>query len=358
MPHSYLIDIVGTCNLRCPTCPTGNMRQESPSSEAVVPIGFMPLSRYEAILQKIAVECGGVETRIVLYNWGEPLLHPEIEKIISLTNQYKNFRCILSSNLSHEKVNLGGIVRANPFSMRISLSGYHQKNYGISHRRGQIDLVKSNMWRLRHELSKQESNMLVHVAYHIYRHNAGDDLESMSRLCHDLEFRFFPFWAGFFPLEKFIRRIVDGVTSEEDERIIDVLAISPEERHEAAQGYLDEPCTLQTDQTVINFDGSVQLCCSTFERGNVIARDFLDTEPNSRLQLKQEHNTCDKCMAGGFHAVMLGKGIESVERAANRRLAEAGSRYELRGDRQLRKRRILDRLYGRLSAEMGRRSEV
>jgi len=48
--YVYTIDIVGTCNLRCPTCPVGN----SPAAER--PKGFMPVDVFERILGKISRE--------------------------------------------------------------------------------------------------------------------------------------------------------------------------------------------------------------------------------------------------------------------------------------------------------------
>ena len=49
---TYWIDIVGTCNLRCPTCPTGNFL-DTEFSVGRNPTGFMDYELYVSILNKI-----------------------------------------------------------------------------------------------------------------------------------------------------------------------------------------------------------------------------------------------------------------------------------------------------------------
>src|SRR5262249_38854706 len=46
--YIFVIDIVGTCNLRCPTCPVGNSPER--------PKGFMDLALFERIIAKIRRE--------------------------------------------------------------------------------------------------------------------------------------------------------------------------------------------------------------------------------------------------------------------------------------------------------------
>ena len=70
--YLYAIDIVGTCNLRCPTCPVGNF----PAADR--PKGFMAPDLFERILAKIRVDAVVAEPEVWLFNWGEPLLHPQL----------------------------------------------------------------------------------------------------------------------------------------------------------------------------------------------------------------------------------------------------------------------------------------
>ena len=79
----YFIDILGTCNLRCPSCAVGNM-------PALFAKGHMPTDRFASILNKIVGDTPNDATLFIdLYNWGEPLLHPHIGEIINLTKDAK-----------------------------------------------------------------------------------------------------------------------------------------------------------------------------------------------------------------------------------------------------------------------------
>jgi hypothetical protein len=70
--HYFFIDVVGTCNLRCPSCAVGN-------APAQLAKGLMSVATFDKILSKIRAEysdCGRLF--VDLYNWGEPGLHPDL----------------------------------------------------------------------------------------------------------------------------------------------------------------------------------------------------------------------------------------------------------------------------------------
>ena len=72
----YLVDVVGTCNLRCPSCPVGNY--ETPAVK-----GLMDFAYFEKLVLKAEAEVPGKRLFFDLYNWGEPALHPELPKFIA-----------------------------------------------------------------------------------------------------------------------------------------------------------------------------------------------------------------------------------------------------------------------------------
>ena len=326
MLHTYWIDIVGTCNLRCPSCATGNFRKSDFQGEEKA-LGFMAFDMFERILEKIAAERPNERCSIQLYNWGEPLLHPQVANFIAKVKSYPLFRCGISTNLSH-KADLLRVIRAKPDYLRISLSGYFQSTYERTHRRGDINLVKSNMFMLRHLLDRLKVPVVVEVAYHVYRHNAGEDLDRMQALCAELGFKLAPIWASFYPVEK-VMAYFDGHVGDADRETISWLAVTPDELHAAAQPHRAEPCSLQQHQTAINHDGAVQLCCATYDPAYVIAADFLATSADKLLAMKGQNATCDACIAGGFHSMMLYQGIGTVEPVANARTKERGSHVRL-----------------------------
>src|SRR2546422_5450505 len=98
----YLIDIVGTCNLRCPSCPVGNF-SKADFVATPRPKGFMEYELFEKIVEKAVAECAalGEGLEVFLYNWGEALIHPKIVDFVSLLAKKKiPFR--ISTNLNNE----------------------------------------------------------------------------------------------------------------------------------------------------------------------------------------------------------------------------------------------------------------
>jgi MoaA/NifB/PqqE/SkfB family radical SAM enzyme len=183
----------------------------------------MSVETYEQILSKIEREHPGEKVSIDLYNWGEPVLHKNLAKIITLTKS-RGMPVGVSTNLNSFP-NMREVLRAAPSHIRISLSGYTNGTYQQTHRGGDINVVKSNMYLLRHWLNETDSDTLVQVGYHLYKDNIGTDFDNMRRLCHELDFVFEPFLARMYPLEKMIDAMA-GIIAPEDRAINDQFAVS------------------------------------------------------------------------------------------------------------------------------------
>src|SRR5436853_5855611 len=121
----YLIDIVGTCNLKCPSCPVGNF-SNSDFAETKRPKGFMEFELFEKIVARAQKECAARNEPIVvlLYNWGEALIHPRIVDFVSLLSR-ESIPFYISSNMNTEAPPKP-MVRAGPSNFRIPRSGYCQ----------------------------------------------------------------------------------------------------------------------------------------------------------------------------------------------------------------------------------------
>jgi len=186
--HMY-IDLVGTCNLSCPSCPIGN--SENNNHKKAISYELM-----DEITSKAQID--GVNS-IYMYNWTEPLLHNRIGDFVRMIEN-KGMQSGISSNLNITK-NIDEAISANPSFFRISLSGFNQDTYQKGHVGGDIDFVKSNM-RLLGELKKRySSKTLIEVYYHRYLDNISDEA-AVRQLSQDLGFRFSSAFATMMPLEK------------------------------------------------------------------------------------------------------------------------------------------------------------
>ncbi len=320
---TYWIDIVGTCNLRCPTCPTGNVL-DSELSVGRNPTGFMDLNLYKNILKKIKADNVSDRTEIHLYTWGEPLLHPKVAQFISTTREM-GFYCGISSNLNLDK-NIKDVIKAEPNFFRVSLSGFYQDQYKLTHKRGDIRIVKSNMYKLRSLLDQYKSKTNVQVLYHIYKHNAGDDLTMIIKLCEELNFNLNPVWAFFMPLEKTLDYL-NGKVSNEDKNTIDMLAMEPHDVAQAASFNLDSDCTLRKNQVSLNIDGSVQLCCATFDKAHVVTPSFIEI-PHMELQyLRYSNAMCTPCMEKDQHLYFTYDVGKKLDQLGEKNLSKNKSKF-------------------------------
>ena len=156
---NYQVDVSGTCNLRCISCPRGNFPEHRKP-------GFMKPDVYEKLIQKILRD-DPYTGLVTLYNWGEPLLNKDLPEIIRLTNQYGLLSAI-SSNLCLE-MDFSEVVKAKPTWFRVSNSGWGE-NYEITHTGATWQVFYENLFKLRDWCHEFHPGMIIEVFFHIYRH--------------------------------------------------------------------------------------------------------------------------------------------------------------------------------------------
>ncbi len=297
--HYYFVDVVGSCNLKCPSCAVGNMAQ-------LMPKGVMTVTKFKETLAKIrSDQPHGARLAVDLYNWGEPGLHRNLSELVRLAKE-RQFVVGISSNLNVFP-DLKNVVRESPDYFRISLSGSRNQTYGMTHRLGNINAVKANMYRLREFMDRYESEMIVQVGFHVYRSNFPDDFLAIRSLCDELGFLFAPVLATIMPVEKVID-VLDGTPGAVEEDLLDNLVIGVDETlslYAQAAGPTSD-CQFRERRTTINFDGSVSLCCATYGPDSVIADDFLHTTNEEILTQKYAHGQCKTCMGRHINKIFTG----------------------------------------------------
>lgn len=117
-------EIVGKCNAKCTYCVTGNGTQTG---------DFVDLEEFKESIQLLYNKnLVDKNTIFHLYNWGEPLLHPNFSKIIEFMSESEiNFS--LSTNLSVIPKNITPESFSNLNSITISMPGFSQNSYNKIH---------------------------------------------------------------------------------------------------------------------------------------------------------------------------------------------------------------------------------
>ncbi|MFJ4590081.1 radical SAM/SPASM domain-containing protein [Pseudomonas moraviensis] len=309
------IDIVGACNLSCPSCPMGN-------SENLNFKKSMQLDMFRQIVEKAKTE--GVRT-IFLYNWTEPLVHPKIGEFIEIINA-AGMMSGISTNLNLAK-NMEKALLAEPGYFRISLSGFHQETYRKGHVGGDIEVVKQNMIALHEIKHRLGLKTRVDVYYHRYLDNIEEEA-LMREFSERLGFVFTTGYSVMMPLEKALAIVErDPSVSATDHETLTRLALPPyDDLINVLQHYPKQACTLKDDWLVIDCNGNTVLCCTIFNQTEYQVGKYLDMpiEELTRRKSTQKNcvDMCDRCASKGLHIYSTYPNQGVLERHAVNRILD------------------------------------
>jgi MoaA/NifB/PqqE/SkfB family radical SAM enzyme/Flp pilus assembly protein TadD len=295
---TYAVEVAEACNLRCPSCPQGNLRQTGRAS------GLIEKEVFRRILRKIRRESPVPNPALWFFSWGEPFLHPALPELICMAKA-EGMYCMLSTNLNIER-NIDAVLAACPDEIKVSLSGFSQSLYSATHVRGNIERVKNNLRHLRAVEDKVRSGTRVWVSYHLYRHNISEH-RKMEGLVRSLGFGFNTQIATVQPLEKMIQ-LINGLQLPEDREFVDrYLVFNPLKGLSLKKPFLIEnaDCEARYNMMSIGHDGQVDLCCNTFEPINRLHLNFLEVSHGELQAAKYRHPFCSECYAHGLQMQVL-----------------------------------------------------
>lgn len=131
-PIGLQLEPTTDCQLSCPFCPRQrDIRVDGP--------GYMDMADYEKLLQEI----GDYLITIAFWQWGEPLLHPGINAMIKLANQYGIITFISTNGqIDPGEIDLKGLVDSGLNMIIVSMDGAEQEFYEKFRQKGKMDKVK------------------------------------------------------------------------------------------------------------------------------------------------------------------------------------------------------------------------
>ncbi len=283
------IDIVGSCNLGCFSCPSG--RNDDPNKG-----GKMRFETFKAIISKVALDYPG--TTISLFNWTEPLLHPEVLRFLEEIPRH-GLKSRISTNLNLLP-DAEGLAKVAPDGITISLSGFTQSVYEIGHGDGNIEVVKANMKLLSEAMQRTGKGLAVTVYYHKYFHNLHEE-KLMKDFSKSLGFGFGSGWAYYMPVEKVMDYVDRNVSKEQKEKIESKFPLNIADAIDATKPFRKQPCHLATSTLTMDCRGNVQLCCAVYDQKQFTVANYLEMPlPDIEEKIKT-HEYCTKCMDNGLH---------------------------------------------------------
>ena len=260
-PYIYTVDTGNVCNLRCPLCPTGYHGLERPQA-------LMRLPTFQAILEKIrpyAIE-------VILHNWGEPALNPQIVDIIRATRD-AGVGSTISSNLNLEHRGdefLHELVDSGLDHLTVSIDGTTQEVYETYRRNGDLAHVLHNLRELiRYRAEVRSRTPLIEWQFLVMKHNEHQ-MEDAQRLAREVGVDRLRFTSPGMPFD----RLTDmGLAAQWLPKNPAYHVYHPDKIRQ--QGYLyDERCFYLYRAMTINPDGGVSPCCAVYhgksDFGNLI----------------------------------------------------------------------------------------
>jgi radical SAM protein with 4Fe4S-binding SPASM domain len=160
-PASISIEPTTLCNLSCPECPSGQ-------GSLVRPAGNMQISLYK----KIIYELSPFLLYLNLYFQGEPFLHPEIFKMISLAKQKRIYTAVSTNGHFIDIETSKKIINSGLDKLILCIDAITQEEYEIYRKNGNIKKVITGIKTLINYKKEQKSRKpFIIIQSLIMRHN-------------------------------------------------------------------------------------------------------------------------------------------------------------------------------------------
>ncbi len=290
-PRDYSIDISGSCNLHCISCPRASRDKKKISG------GLMSFEKFQQVIGKMKREDPFVGN-IQLYQWGEPTLNkklPEMIKYALLEGVYS----AISSNLNHN-ADYQSIIEARPEWFRISASGWSNA-YEITHTGGNWDTFLRNLKEVAQLRRDIYPEMKLELYYHLYKHSTGEGLRRFRDLCEELIIEFHPVYAYLISLDDVLQynegTPLPATAREAQQRML----LDLDEGLKIARSEIELPCDAFRS-VHINADLSVSNCMMYFyPQENRAVTNYLEHSIEEIIAIRRKCLLCRRCIKKGMH---------------------------------------------------------
>ena len=251
LPSTVMIEPTNRCNLQCPTCPTGR---------GLITTGHdMSFSDFAKIIDSI---CPTTKT-LLLWGYGEPLLHKDIFRMVSYAKEKGIPNIKLSTNGLFLTKNIHRLLRSGLDQLTISLDGASQQTYQAYRKNGDFQSVVRAISATVEERDKLGiTRPFIELQFIIMSHNEHE-LPVVERLARE--------WG----VDRLVLKTVGVFPGDEH------LVPKNQEYSRYRPQAVAQHCAFPWDFTFINADGNVNVCCylrtdmgMEYVMGNVFSGDF------------------------------------------------------------------------------------
>lgn len=259
-PYMLQIEPTSLCNLSCPLCPTGR-------KELNRPYRHMSLDEFKSIIDDMEQYL----LFLVLWDWGEPLMNPELPAMIRYASE-RGIKTVTSTNayLLNDEAYARDLLGSGLSTLIVAVDSIDPDNYEVYRRHGALESVLSGLDTAVSAKRQISSETLINVRMVVMKQNELEinAVEHMARQAG----------ADVFTLKTLNPSC--GVTALDEE----LLPVNPVyRRYEYMPGSLervrsDSVCRRVWTMSNIFSNGDVVPCCydydSSMKAGNAFEKPF------------------------------------------------------------------------------------
>jgi radical SAM protein with 4Fe4S-binding SPASM domain len=177
-PFNMQIELTNYCNLRCPVCPLGTGELERRPTA-------LPVDLFERLME----EWGRYLLTVALFVWGEPLLHPQLKRILEIASRYPVVTRLSTNgqNLNDESI-IDAIMSYPPTYLIVALDGLTDETnskYRVGAKLAPALAGVAHLAVLKKEKRKQLP--VLHMRYIVMKHNQHE-LPEVKKFAADHRF--------------------------------------------------------------------------------------------------------------------------------------------------------------------------
>ncbi len=286
-PYMLQIEPTNICNLSCPLCPAGKKNELDRKRQ------HMSMKEFKSIIDDMQEYL----LFIVLWDWGEPFMNPELPDMIQYASE-RGIKILTSTNAHflQDRTYVERILKSGLAALIIAIDSLDDENYVVYRKGGNLARAISGLENLVKLKKQLNSKTLLNFRMVIMKSNEHE-LPQMRKLAQRLK------------IDKFTVKTLNpscGLTSMDNE----IIPENPEYRRYVYKSgtyeriRIDVPCTRIWHMSNIFSNGDVVPCCydynSEMKVGNVFEKPFTEiwngpTYRDLRRKIYYEKDSIPKC---------------------------------------------------------------
>jgi len=285
-----LMDIVGGCNAKCPFCVTGREDFGKRLSFTRVEDFARTLDRLMEL--ELAIPNHSV---IALFNWGEPILHPDLDGIVRAVNARELY---LSISTNASKATRFTVPTDRFVDVVFSVPGWSQASYDKIHGL-RFDRIVANMEATMQNMRSTGYRAAFNLAFHVYKFNWDDELQAARAWCSANGVNCQPYYAYINDYRQAKSFLNGTLNTKDDKEISESLFLHYVDGLVSSQPS-DWVCPQWKGQLTLNHKCEVLLCCALpLDHPDAVIGSVFALSREQILAGKVSAKECTDCMASG-----------------------------------------------------------